>query len=62
MNASKTKTMIVSRSSTMPPQWPPLTLGGPVLVESVDSDILGMTFDAKMTFEDHICSISRGAS
>ena len=33
LNASKTKTMIVSRSHTMHPQ-PPLTIGGTVLKES----------------------------
>ena len=31
LNASKTKTMIVSRSRTMHPQSPPLTIGGTVL-------------------------------
>ena len=31
LNASKTKTMIVSRSCTMHPQSPPLTIGGTVL-------------------------------
>ena len=31
LNASKTKTMIVSRSRTMQPQSPPLTIGGTVL-------------------------------
>ena len=31
LNASKTKTMIVSRSRTMRPQSPPLTIGGTVL-------------------------------
>ena len=36
LNASKTKTMIVSRSSTMHPQSPPLTIGGTVLKESDD--------------------------
>ena len=35
-NASKTKTMIVSRSRTMHPQSPPLTIGGTVLKESAD--------------------------
>ena len=32
--ASNTKTMIVSRSRTMHPQSPPLTIGGTVLKES----------------------------
>ena len=57
-----TKTMIVSRSRTMHPQSPPLTVGGTVLKEFVDLDILGVTFDSKMTFEKHHRSVSRVAS
>ena len=34
LNASKTKTMIVSRSRTMHPQSTALTIGGTVLKES----------------------------
>ena len=49
LNVSKTKTMIVSRSHTMHPQSPPLTIGGTVLKESDDLVILGVTFDSKMT-------------
>ena len=41
LNASKIKTMIVSRSSTMHPQSPPLTIGGTVLKESDDLVMLG---------------------
>ena len=62
LNASKTKTMIVSRSRTMHPQSPPLTIGGTVLKESDDLDILGVTFDSWMTFEKHLCLVSRAAS
>ena len=50
LNASKTKTMIVSWSCTMHPQSPALTIGGTVLKESDDLIILGVTFDSKMTF------------
>ena len=39
--------MIVSRSSTIHPQSPPLTIGGTVLKESDDLIILGVTFDSK---------------
>ena len=46
MNASKTKTMIVSRSRTMRHQSPALTIGGTVLKES----------------EKHLRSVSRAAS
>ena len=62
LNASKTKTMIVSRSRTMHPQSPPLTIGGTVLKESDHLVILGVTFDSKMTFEKHLRSVSRAAS
>ena len=62
LNASKTKTMIVSRSRAMHPQSPPLTIDGTVLKESDDLDILGVTFDSKLTFEKHLRSVSRAAS
>ena len=62
LNDSKTKTMIVSRSRTMHPQSPPLTIGGTVLKESDDIFILGVTFDSKMTFEKHVRSVSRAVS
>ena len=50
LNAGKTKTMIVSRSLTMHPQSPPLTIGGTVLREFDGHVILAVTFDSKMTF------------
>ena len=40
LNASMTKTIIVSTSRTMHPQSPPLTIGGTVLKESDDLVIL----------------------
>ena len=46
----------------MRPQSNPLTIGGTLLKESDDLVILGVTFDSKMTFEKHICSVSRAAS
>ena len=62
MNASKTKTMIVSRSRTIHPQSPPLTIGGIVLKESDDLVILCLTFNSKLTFEKHLSLVSRAAS
>ena len=53
LNASGTKSMIVSRSRTVHPQLTPSTLDGTVLKESADLVILGVMFDAKMTFEKH---------
>ena len=62
LNESMTKTMIVSKSHTMHPHSPPLTIGGTVLKESDDLHILGVTFDFKMTFEKHLCTVSKAAS
>ena len=56
LNETKTKTMIVLRSRTVHYQSIPLTIGGTVLKES-DDLILGVTFDSKMTFEKHLCSV-----
>ena len=57
LNYSKTKTMIVSRSLTMHPQSPALTIGGTVLKEPDDLVILGVSFDSKMAFEKHLNSL-----
>ena len=46
----------------MLPQSHPLILGGTVLRESDDLDILGVTFDSKMTFEMHLRSVSIAAT
>ena len=62
LNVSKTKTMIVSRSRTMHPQSPPLTIGRTVLKESDDLVTLVVTFDSKLTFEKHLRLVSRAAS
>ena len=64
LNASKTKTMIVSRSRPTLPQSPPLTvtIGRTVLKESDDLVVLEVTFDSKMTFEKRLRSVSRAAS
>ena len=61
-NASKTKIIIVSRSRTMHPQSPALTIGRTVRKESDDLVIFGVTCGSKMTFEKHLRSVSRAAS
>ena len=62
LNASKTKTIIVSRLRIMHPQSTALTIGRTVLKESDDLVILGVTFDSKTTFEKHLWPVSRAAS
>ena len=49
--------MIVFRSRTMHPKSPTLTRGGTVLKESADPDILGVTFDANVTFKKNLSSV-----
>ena len=64
LNAGKTKTMIVSRScivqvsrsSTVNPIH-----SGWICAEGMDLVILGVTFDAKMTYEKHLPSVSSTA-
>ena len=53
---------MVSRSRTMHPLSAPLTIGGTVLEESDDLVILGVTFNSKLTFENHLCLVYRAAS
>ena len=45
----------------MHPQSPPLIIGRTVLKESDDLVALGVTIVSKMTFEKHLCSVSRAA-
>ena len=62
VNASKTKTMIVSRSCTVHPLLTPLSLDRTVLKESADLVILGVTFDVKITFEKHLRPVPSAAA
>ena len=50
LNPSRTETIIVSGSHTIHLQSPPLTVGGTLLKESDDLDILGLTVDYKMSW------------
>ena len=61
LNVSKKKTIIVSWPSTIHSQSTPLTLDRTVLKESVDIVVLGVTFDEKMSFEKHLCSVFNAA-
>ena len=54
--------MIVSRSRTIHPQSPALTIRGTVQKEPDDLVILGVTINSKMTFEKHLRSVSKAAS
>ena len=62
LNTRKTKTMVISKSRTMHPQSPSLTIGGAVLKRAEDLVILGVAFDSNVTFETYLRSVSRAAS
>ena len=62
LNAGKTKTMVVSRSRTLDPPSPVLSVNGVKLKNLEYLEILGVTFDSKITFESHLRSISRSVS
>ena len=62
LNASKAKTMIVSRSRTISiPSHPTLTIDRIVQKQSDNLVIFGKTFVSEMTFEKHLHSVSRAA-
>ena len=50
LNASKTKTMIVSRSRTMHAQSPPLTIGGTVL-KGTDDHVIFAQFPEQLLID-----------
>ena len=62
LNVGKTKTMTVSRSRTMLPSFPELSLNGVALKEMTELIILGVIFDPKLTFERHVRSVATSAS
>ena len=58
LNPSKTSCLIVSRSRTASPAHPQLSLNGHILNNCNTIKLLGITFDSKLTFEEHIRKMS----
>ena len=58
LNPSKTQNMIVGRSRTEYPHHKNLYIDGIALATTNSFKVLGMTLDSKLTFEDHIRSVS----
>ena len=56
LNHNKTKALVVSRSRTESPPHGDLVLSGVSIRVSPNLDILGLKFDSKLTFEDHVRS------
>ena len=59
LNPSKTKSLVVSRSRTAYPVHGSLSLDGAIVKESSVLEILGVKFDRKFLFEEHIRSIAK---
>ena len=62
INCGKTQSLIFSRSRTKYPLHPTLVLNDSVLSESSNLKVLGVILDSKMTFADHLRSLSSIAS
>ena len=62
LNSSKTQTLLVSRSQTNVPPHPPLCVNNTFLSESQFLTILGITFDSRLTFEEHLANVSATAA
>ena len=58
VNARKTKAMVVSRSLTVLPRFPPLLLDGRVLACEEMLQILGVNIDCKLTFESYLRAVA----
>ena len=58
LNATKTQSLIISRSRTLVPNHPDLSIDDVVLQTCASFKILGIMFDNKFTFEQHIRSVS----
>ena len=57
LNPNKTMALVVSRSMTVKLPHGDLVLSGVSIYASLNLDILGVKFDSKLTFEDHVCGI-----
>ena len=62
LNANKTKALVVSRSRTVNPPYGDLVLSGVCICASPNLDILGVKFDSRLKFEDHVRGIVSSVS
>ena len=62
LNPNKTKAFVVSRSKTVNPPHVDLVLSGVSIWASPNLNILGVKFDSRLTFEDHVLVSRVGTS
>lgn len=59
LNPNKTKDLIISRSRTINPAHPPLSINGTLINTTNQIRLLGVTLDSKLTFRAHLREMSR---
>ena len=57
LNPNKTKDLVVSRSRTVNPPHGDLVLSLVSICASPNLDIIGVKFESRLTFEDHVPGI-----
>ena len=57
LNPNKTKALVFSRSRSVNPSHGDLVLSGVSIFARLNFDILGVRFDSRLTFEDHVHGI-----
>ena len=57
LTPSKTKALVVSRSRMVNPPQGELVVSGVSIFAGPNLDILGMKFDSRLTFKDHVRGI-----
>ena len=62
LNSSKTKSILFSRSRTVYPEHPVLSLDDTRIDDVEKLRLLGVTFDSKVSFECHVRSITQAVS
>ena len=58
LNPLKSRSLIISRSRTLQPQHPVLSVDGDSIPDSSTLKLLGVIFDSKLTFETHVRSVA----
>ena len=57
LSPNETLTLVISRSTIVNPPHGDLVFSGISICASPNLDILGMKFDSRLTFEDHVRGI-----
>ena len=62
LNPSKSRSLVVSRSRTLEPPHPDLIVDGETIENCSSIKLLGVIFDSKLSFEDHLRSVTSSIS